>query len=66
MSYVVPASSSIEDIPPPDVDYYAPPPYDVATKTSKLPSYEEVQREKHFEQHDIPLSPPPRTLPPRV
>lgn len=43
------ASSSLEDIPPPKADYYAPPPYEVATQTTKLPTYEEVQREKHLE-----------------
>ena len=31
------------EIPPPQADFTAPPPYEVATK---LPSYEEVQREK--------------------
>lgn len=50
------ASSSTEDIPPPKPDYYAPPPYEVATQGSKLPTYEEVQREKHLEQQDIPIS----------
>lgn len=49
------ASSSTEDIPPPKPDYYAPPPYEVATQGSKLPTYEEVQREKHLEQQDIPI-----------
>lgn len=49
------ASSSSEDIPPPKPDYYAPPPYEVATQGSKLPTYEEVQREKHLEQQDIPI-----------
>lgn len=48
-------SSSTEDIPPPKPDYYAPPPYEVATQGSKLPTYEEVQREKHLEQQDIPI-----------
>lgn len=43
------ASSSLDDIPPPKADYYAPPPYEVATQTTKLPTYEEVQREKHLE-----------------
>lgn len=33
----------IEDLPPPKLDFTAPPPYEVA---SKLPTYEEVQREK--------------------
>lgn len=36
-------SSDNEDIPPPKPDFLAPPPYEVATK---LPTYEEVQREK--------------------
>lgn len=35
--------SDTEEIPPPKPDFTAPPPYEVATK---LPSYEEVQREK--------------------
>lgn len=54
------ASSSTEDIPPPKPDYYAPPPYEVATQGSKLPTYEEVQREKHLEQQDIPIGSTPR------
>lgn len=33
----------IEDLPPPKPDFSAPPPYEVA---AKLPTYEEVQREK--------------------
>lgn len=41
-SYVVNVQDN-EDIPPPKPDYMAPPPYEVATK---LPTYEEVQREK--------------------
>lgn len=36
-------TSDTEDIPPPKPDFLAPPPYEVATK---LPTYEEVQREK--------------------
>ncbi|CAF4839781.1 unnamed protein product [Pieris macdunnoughi] len=36
------------DIPPPRPDFSAPPPYDVAAN-SKLPTYEEVQREKQME-----------------
>lgn len=36
------------DIPPPQPDFSAPPPYDVAANT-KLPTYEEVQREKQME-----------------
>ncbi|KAJ8969197.1 hypothetical protein NQ314_001868 [Rhamnusium bicolor] len=51
-------SSSTEDIPPPKADYYAPPPYEVATKGTKLPTYEEVQREKHLEEQDIPINSP--------
>ncbi|XP_066257482.1 NEDD4 family-interacting protein 1-like isoform X1 [Euwallacea similis] len=51
LNYVdIPTSSSLEDIPPPKPDYNAPPPYEVATQTSKLPTYEEVQREKHLEE----------------
>lgn len=34
---------TVDEIPPPKPDFSAPPPYEVATK---LPSYEEVQREK--------------------
>ncbi|ERL85109.1 NEDD4 family-interacting protein 1-like [Dendroctonus ponderosae] len=45
----VTASCSLEDIPPPKADYNAPPPYELATQTTKLPTYEEVQREKDFE-----------------
>lgn len=33
----------VEDLPPPKPDFSAPPPYEVA---AKLPTYEEVQREK--------------------
>lgn len=33
----------VEDLPPPKADFSAPPPYEVA---AKLPTYEEVQREK--------------------
>lgn len=61
--HIVLASSSTEDIPPPKADYYAPPPYEVATKGTKLPTYEEVQREKVLEEQDIPInSPTPRPL----
>ncbi|KAG5888279.1 hypothetical protein JTB14_025199 [Gonioctena quinquepunctata] len=59
-------SSSYEDIPPPKVDYNAPPPYEVATKGTKLPTYEEVQREKNLEEQDISIpinSPSTRVLP---
>ncbi|XP_037871440.1 NEDD4 family-interacting protein 1 isoform X4 [Bombyx mori] len=35
------------NIPPPQADFLAPPPYDVAAN-SKLPTYEEVQREKQM------------------
>lgn len=37
----------MDSIPPPKADFSAPPPYDVAAN-SKLPTYEEVQREKHL------------------
>lgn len=47
-------SSSTDDIPPPKADFYAPPPYEIATKTTKLPTYEEVQREKNLEQTNVP------------
>lgn len=40
-----------EDIPPPKADFSAPPPYEVATK---LPSYEEVQREKTLQGEPYP------------
>nr|CAD7591769.1 unnamed protein product [Timema genevievae] len=40
MAYV---QSDADDIPPPKADFSAPPPYEVAMK---LPTYEEVQREK--------------------
>lgn len=36
-------SLMVEDLPPPKADFSAPPPYEVA---AKLPTYEEVQREK--------------------
>ncbi|EFA02459.2 NEDD4 family-interacting protein 1-like Protein [Tribolium castaneum] len=58
----VPTSSSSDDIPPPKADFYAPPPYEVATKTTKLPTYEEVQREKNLEEQNVPIN----TLPPRL
>lgn len=56
----VPTSSSSDDIPPPKADFYAPPPYEVATKTTKLPTYEEVQREKNLEEQNVPIN----TIPP--
>lgn len=43
-----------DNIRPPKVDFSAPPPYDVAAN-SKLPTYEEVQREKHILGEDPPL-----------
>lgn len=44
-----------EDIPPPKADFSAPPPYEVATK---LPTYEEVQREKTLAgEHSPPRVP---------
>ncbi|XP_039294652.1 NEDD4 family-interacting protein 1 [Nilaparvata lugens] len=49
-----------EDLPPPKPDFSAPPPYDLATK---LPSYEEVQREKTL-QGELPLSPLTAVPPP--
>lgn len=45
---------SSEEIPPPKLDFSAPPPYETATK---LPTYEEVQREKSM-QGEIPDVPP--------
>ncbi|RZC41031.1 DUF2370 domain containing protein [Asbolus verrucosus] len=58
----VPTSSSSDDIPPPKADFYAPPPYEVATKTTKLPTYEEVQREKNLEEQTVPNTLPPTRL----
>lgn len=45
-------------------DYYAPPPYEVATQTTKLPTYEEVQREKHLEDglFGLPVIDPPNIV----
>ncbi|XP_076619621.1 nedd4 family interacting protein [Colletes latitarsis] len=40
-----------DEIPPPNADFSAPPPYEVATK---LPSYEEVQREKTLQGEHHP------------
>ncbi|XP_017766386.1 PREDICTED: NEDD4 family-interacting protein 1-like isoform X1 [Eufriesea mexicana] len=55
-----------EEIPPPKADFSAPPPYEVATK---LPSYEEVQREKTLQGEPCPqihmpenIRTPPRPL----
>lgn len=48
-------NSDRDSIPPPKPDFSAPPPYDVAAN-SKLPSYEEVQREKQRQGEDIPES----------
>ncbi|CAK1589110.1 unnamed protein product [Parnassius mnemosyne] len=52
--------SNSHDIPPPQADFSAPPPYDVAAN-SKLPTYEEVQREKQMEGEGPPQlqGPPP-------
>ncbi|CAG9782588.1 unnamed protein product [Diatraea saccharalis] len=52
--------NNMQDIPPPQADFSAPPPYDVAAN-SKLPTYEEVQREKQLEGESIPQAqePPP-------
>ncbi|XP_014208543.1 NEDD4 family-interacting protein 1-like [Copidosoma floridanum] len=44
-----------EDIPPPKPDFSAPPPYEVVTK---LPSYEEVQREKTLHGEPMPQTHP--------
>lgn len=46
-----------DDLPPPKADMSAPPPYEVATK---LPTYEEVQREKVLQGE------PPRIMPMRA
>ncbi|CAG9128718.1 hypothetical protein JYU34_010069 [Plutella xylostella] len=56
--------TSATDIPPPRADFSAPPPYDVAAH-SKLPTYEEVQREKQMEGEGPPqmqLPPPPQAF----
>ncbi|XP_073954296.1 NEDD4 family-interacting protein 1-like isoform X2 [Choristoneura fumiferana] len=55
-----PFIDNIQDIPPPQADFSAPPPYDVAAN-SKLPTYEEVQREKQMEGEGMPQmqGPPP-------
>lgn len=58
--YVVNVSND-EDIPPPKPDFMAPPPYELATK---LPTYEEVQREKTLQGEpphpaQIPIERPP-------
>lgn len=50
--------NNIHDIPPPRADFSAPPPYDVAAN-SKLPTYEEVQREKQMEGEILQPLPPP-------
>ncbi|KAK7871062.1 hypothetical protein R5R35_007263 [Gryllus longicercus] len=47
--------NSGEDIPPPKPDFSAPPPYEVATK---LPTYEEVQREKNLQAEQQPTHVP--------
>ncbi|KAK9875786.1 hypothetical protein WA026_009577 [Henosepilachna vigintioctopunctata] len=47
--------SSTDNIPPPNPDFYAPPPYELVTNLTKLPTYEEVQREKHLEDQHIPI-----------
>lgn len=52
--YVI--SPAGDDIPPPKADFSAPPPYEAVTK---LPTYEEVQREKHLEGSSIPVPIPP-------
>lgn len=44
------ASYTSDDIPPPKADFSAPPPYEA---TTKLPTYEEVQREKHLEGQSV-------------
>ncbi|XP_001602038.1 NEDD4 family-interacting protein 1-like isoform X1 [Nasonia vitripennis] len=51
---LLPRSES-EEIPPPKPDFSAPPPYEVATK---LPSYEEVQREKTLQGEPLPQTHP--------
>lgn len=45
----------MHDIPPPEVDFSAPPPYEVAAN-SKLPTYEEVEREKQMEEQGPQVS----------
>lgn len=51
--------TTVDEIPPPKPDFSAPPPYEVATK---LPSYEEVQREKTLQGETTP-HPRPQILP---
>ncbi|XP_058807891.1 NEDD4 family-interacting protein 1-like isoform X2 [Phymastichus coffea] len=53
-------TNTTEEIPPPKPDFSAPPPYEVATK---LPSYEEVQREKTLQGEPIPQIHPQIHLP---
>ncbi|XP_046747702.1 NEDD4 family-interacting protein 1-like isoform X1 [Diprion similis] len=50
-----PVMMSVDEIPPPKPDFSAPPPYEVATK---LPSYEEVQREKTLQGETTPHARP--------
>lgn len=56
--------ANTHDIQPPQADFSAPPPYDIATQ-SKLPTYEEVQREKQLEADPTLVLPPipPQDLP---
>ncbi|KAG6454142.1 hypothetical protein O3G_MSEX008509 [Manduca sexta] len=49
--------NNMQEIPPPQADFSAPPPYDVAAN-SKLPTYEEVQREKQMEGEGPPQCQP--------
>uniref|UniRef100_A0A8D9A0F5 NEDD4 family-interacting protein 1 n=1 Tax=Cacopsylla melanoneura TaxID=428564 RepID=A0A8D9A0F5_9HEMI len=50
-----------DDIGPPKVDFNAPPAYE---SVAKPPTYEDVQREKHFEQHFLNGGTPGSTIPP--
>lgn len=51
--FIILFPDSVQEIPPPQADFSAPPPYDVAAN-SKLPTYEEVQREKQMEGEGPP------------
>ncbi|XP_044749138.1 NEDD4 family-interacting protein 2 [Coccinella septempunctata] len=58
--------SSVDNIPPPKPDFYAPPPYEIVTNPTKLPTYEEVQREKHLEGQHMPININTPTITPPV
>lgn len=64
-TFMTPSSSS-DNIPPPKPDFYAPPPYELVTNPTKLPTYEEVQREKSLECQNIGIAIQGATIPPTV